>query len=72
MYEINRNLSVFIQNFMEMWKTTLEADSKPTGQVTIERGIFQGDALSSLLFCIDLAPLSQIITKPGYGYQFRN
>ena len=32
----------------------------------------QGDALSPLLFCMGLNPLSQIITKTGYGYQFRS
>ena len=36
--------------------------------MNIKCGIYQGDALSLLLFCIDLNPLSQIITKSGYGY----
>ena len=30
------------------------------------------DALSPLLFCIGLNPLSQIITNTGYGYRFRS
>ncbi|TKS65715.1 R2DM Retrovirus-related Pol polyprotein from type II retrotransposable element [Collichthys lucidus] len=72
LYKINRNLRTFIQNSMEMWKTTLEANSKPIAQVNIRCGIYQGDALSPLLFCIGLNPLSQIITKSRYAYQFRS
>ncbi len=57
---------------MRLWKTTLEVNSKPTGEVSIKCGIYQGDALSPLLFCIGLNPLSQIITKSGFGYRFRS
>uniref|UniRef100_A0A096LTJ7 Reverse transcriptase domain-containing protein n=1 Tax=Poecilia formosa TaxID=48698 RepID=A0A096LTJ7_POEFO len=57
-YNINRTLRVFIANLMGLWKTTLEANCKPLAQ-----GIYHGDALSPLLFCIGLNPLSQIINK---------
>ncbi|GLD50507.1 homeobox protein CDX-1-like protein [Lates japonicus] len=57
---------------MGLWKTTLEANSKHTAQVTINCSIYQGDALSLLLFCIDLNTLSQIITKSGYRYRFQS
>ncbi|CAK6967747.1 hypothetical protein D4764_06G0014290 [Scomber scombrus] len=57
---------------MGMWKTILEANSKPIAPVTIKCVIYQGDALSPLLFCIGLNPLSQIITMCGYGHQFRS
>ncbi|KAK7906619.1 hypothetical protein WMY93_015231 [Mugilogobius chulae] len=40
--------------------------------VSIKCGIYKGDALSPLLFCIGLNPLSQIINKTGYGYRLRN
>ncbi len=46
--------------------------SKPVAQVTIKCDIYQGDALPPLLFCIGLNPLSQIISKSGYGYQFQS
>ncbi|TWW59899.1 hypothetical protein D4764_06G0014290 [Takifugu flavidus] len=72
LYNINRTLREFIQNSMKLWNTTLEANSKPIARVSIRCGIYQGDALSPLLFCIGLNPLSQIITKSGYGYQFRS
>ncbi|KAF7642573.1 hypothetical protein LDENG_00255600, partial [Lucifuga dentata] len=57
---------------MRLWKTTLEANFKPIAQVTIKCSIYQGDALSPLLFCIDLNPLSQIIAKSRYRYKFRS
>ena len=34
----------------------------------IRRGIFQGDSLSPLLFCMALNPLSKELNRTGYGY----
>ena len=47
---------IFIQNSMGMWKITLEANLRPIAQVNIKCGIYQGDVLSPLLFCIGLRP----------------
>ena len=38
-------------------------------RVNIQRGIFQGDTLSPLLFVIGLIPLSHILRKVNAGYQ---
>ena len=56
---------------MSHWKTTLTVNTKPITEVTIKNGIYQGDALSPLLFCIILKPLSDIIKKTKYGYSFK-
>ena len=37
--------------------------------INIKRVIFQGDSLSSLLFCISLIPLSLELNSSGYGYK---
>ena len=38
-------------------------------RINIQRGIFQGDDLSSLLFVIGLIPLSHTLRKVNAGYQ---
>ena len=40
------------------------------GEVRIKRGIFQGDALSPLLFVISMIPLTSILRKAAPGYEF--
>ena len=37
--------------------------------INIKRGIFQGDSLSPLLFCISLIPISLELSSSGYGYK---
>ena len=38
-------------------------------EIFIERGIFQGDSFSPLLFCIALAPLSRILQRAKVGFK---
>jgi len=53
---------------MTKWTTNLECGGH-LASVNIQRGIFQGDSLSSLLFIICLIPLSVMLreAKPGYN-----
>ena len=40
-----------------------------TRLMQIRRGIFQGDSLSPLLFCMAVNPLSEELNRTGYGYR---
>ena len=40
-----------------------------TRLMQIRRGIFQGDSLSPLIFCMVLNPLSKELNRTGYGYR---
>jgi hypothetical protein len=50
----------------EMCLYHTEGDVK-TGKVAIKRGIFQGDSLSPLLFCLALIPLTNMLNNQGAG-----
>ena len=40
-----------------------------TYDIKIQRGIFQGDSLSPLLFCICLIPLTEQVNRLNTGYE---
>ena len=73
LYKISPKISNFLRTSMSKWQTrlllshnngTLKSDS-----IKIKRGIFQGDSLSPLLFCLALIPLSNELNNTGYGYK---
>ena len=72
LYKIDPRLVTFIKQSMSHWRTTLSANSKSIADVTIKCGIYQGDALPPLLFCIALNPLSALLVKSTYGYRFKS
>jgi len=53
---------------MTKWTTNLECGGQHLASVNIQRGIFQGDSLSSLLFIICLIPLSVMLREANQGY----
>jgi len=62
-----------IEKLVTLWKTTLylqmpDSDVTKLSSVSIKCGIFQGDTLSPLLFCIALNPLSLLLDHFA-GYQ---
>ena len=71
MYKINNQLQELIRQSMKYWKTMLIHEKKPIGEIPIQSGIFQGDALSPIIFCVALNPLSQILHKSNMGYTMR-
>ena len=63
----------FLKHNMKNWKTQLtlthESDTLISDHINSKRGIFKGDSLSPLLFCISLIPLSSELNSSGYGYK---
>ena len=58
---------------MEKWNTRLILKTKQevmqSQPIQIRSGIFQGDSLSPLLFCIALIPLTNELNRADCGYQ---
>ena len=67
MYKIYGEDIKSIMNTMENRRVELRAGS--LAEVKIQIGIFQGDALSLLLFVIAVMPLNQILRKSPGGYK---
>ena len=76
MYRFNKKLTKFMEASMSNWKTTMKLFYNDgcitTDQIRIKRGIFQGDSLSPLLFCLALVPLTSELATSGYGYKISN
>lgn len=71
-YKINQQIIELLQCMMSSWRTTLSVTGTTgtyrTGEIPINRGIFQGDSLSPLWFCIALNPLSNMLNRSTYAY----
>ena len=72
----NEKLIKFMEASMSNWKTTMKLFYNDgcitTDQIRIKRGIFQGDSLTPLLFCLALVPLTSELAASGYGYKISN
>lgn len=72
LYKINPQIIQLLQHMMAKWQTKLTMSNKnettEIGNVQIQRGIFQGDSLSALWFCLAINPLSAILNKDKRGY----
>lgn len=72
-YRISPVISNFLKSTMAFWQTTLilhhNEGKIETPHMKIKKGIFQGDSLSPLLFCIALNPLSTLLNDTSFGYQ---
>ena len=53
----------FIKDAMKNWRVEVAAVEKILAEVKIQRGMLQGDELSSLLFVIEMMPLNHKIRK---------
>jgi hypothetical protein len=75
MYRICPTVRRFVEALKKEWKTEMwlyHIDGHiKRGKVTIKLGIFQGDSLSPLLFCLALMPLTNMLNKQGAGYEVK-
>ena len=55
---------------MKTWRVELTAEGRGLAEAKIQRGIFQGDAKSPLLFIIAMMPLNHILREFTVGYKF--
>ena len=65
MYNISKKVMQFITKAMSNWGVELTARGKTLADKKIQRGIFQGDALSTLLFIIAMILFNPILV--GYA-----
>ena len=72
LYGVSTNIEMFIADTMTKWKTQLllkhQNGEIVLRDVKIQRGIFQGDSLSPLLFCLSIDPLSRLLNSKDNGY----
>ncbi|XP_044755006.1 uncharacterized protein LOC123313959 [Coccinella septempunctata] len=71
-YKISPDIIHLWEHLMGTWRTTLSVKgtkSYRTKEISIKRGIFQGDNWSTEWFCLALNPLSNILNRSNYGYR---
>jgi len=69
LYKIADNVCNFLLSSMMLWKTAVTLNGQPLGCVNIQRGIFQGDSLSPLLFVMCLFPLPLVLRDLNKGFK---
>ena len=69
MYKVSDEVINFIDKTMKTWRVVLAVGGRRLAEAKIQRGIFQGDALSPLLFIIAMKPLNHIFRKCTTGYK---
>ena len=73
LYKIDDTTCNFITHLMPVWRTKIhlpyDTGCIVTEDITFRRGIFQGDSLSPLLFCLALAPITHMLRRAGVGYR---
>ncbi|XP_045503596.1 uncharacterized protein LOC123700429 [Colias croceus] len=75
-YKINHTIIHFLENIMRNWNTKLKVHNSQktteTDVISIKRGIFQGDSLSPLWFCLALNPLSHMLNRQRIGFEIKH
>lgn len=64
-----------VRLLIPLWQMTISVrtgEGTKTTRIVLKRGLFQGDSLSPLLFCLCAAPVSHILRKtPGFVSEVR-
>lgn len=75
-YKIDQHIQHFLSVTMQTWRTTIHLTTNQKrieiDKIKINRGIFQGDSLSALWFCLCLNPLSNILKSTTYGFKIKH
>ena len=69
MYKISHEVINLIEKNMKTWRVELTAGGRSLAEAKIQRGIFQGDVLSPLIFIIAMMPLNHKVRKYTAGYK---
>ncbi|KAI5720807.1 hypothetical protein M8J77_011910 [Diaphorina citri] len=81
LYKIHPKIVNLLETLMQNWRTILRNNQEISNttrsdetceelsEIKIRRGIFQGDSLSPLWFCLALNPLSKLLRRTGMGYK---
>ena len=69
MYKISYEFINFIEETMKTRRLELTTGGRSIAETKIQRGIFQGEALSPLLFIIAMMSLNHILRKCTAGYK---
>jgi len=74
-YKVHPALVMYLRHLMLAWRTVIQLNTKAvsivTQEIKINCGIFQGDSLSPLWFCLALNPLSRQLNRTGIGYTLK-
>ena len=69
-FGVAENIKNLLKNSMNLWKLELTSNGVSLGNVEIRRCIFQGGNFSPLLFLLCMVPLSLILRKVKFPYEF--
>ena len=71
LYNVEEDIRTFLKNQMNKWSTTITLNHENGDiripDVKIQRGIYQGDSLSPLLFCLSIDPITKVLKKQNIG-----